>query len=372
MKKECIMSDEEKLVKRQKIERNRAKKDKFTDIGKEKHNGKDSVDYSDFEENSIPSITSITSESCFWESDKKCNSSNSCAIESVSPVTASSVPSPSSPLGNCVITSSKTVDVLKNSSDSLVTNFDNSGPCLSSNLTHDTSSHVNYNTHSKNNVQQEKKNGHQPILSNKITVNLSQADDTSPKFENFTSLSKTFNANMRKLNSDYCSNQSPIEAQIEESSSKKPDLPSQILHNSQLVDKLASNPDIIVKAFFNPAVISKLLSDPEIVSKLMSDPQISQLLKENILSQTSQKSDESDEKNNEKCLVKNESSKYMERTSADYGENYEDLTTTKFFRNNNARSFQSQIKNSEKLSEKINVTNQSSGEDVIENAERYY
>lgn len=114
------MSEEDKYLKRKKIEKNRAKKRSQSDNGKTSKIKKDCVDDCTFEDTtmSVNSVASTMSETYFWESDRKytdLDSNRQNVVESMSPVTAASVPSPSSPPENTNIAETKTLDMLKES-----------------------------------------------------------------------------------------------------------------------------------------------------------------------------------------------------------------------------------------------------------------
>lgn len=114
------MSEEDKVLKRKKIENNRAKKRTQPDNGKTSKIKKDCVDDCTFEDTSmsVNSVASTMSETYFWESDRKytdLDSNRQNVVENMSPVTAASVPSPSSPPENTNIAETKTLDMLKES-----------------------------------------------------------------------------------------------------------------------------------------------------------------------------------------------------------------------------------------------------------------
>lgn len=120
MRKDYIMSEEDKVLKRKKIEKNRATKRSQSDNAKASKIKKDSVDDCTFEDTSISvnSVASTMSETYFWESDRKytdLDGNRQNVVESMSPVTAASVPSPSSPPESTNIAETKTLDMLKDS-----------------------------------------------------------------------------------------------------------------------------------------------------------------------------------------------------------------------------------------------------------------
>lgn len=127
MRKEYIMSEEDKVLKRKKIEKNRAKKRSQSDNSKASKIKKDSVDDCTFEDTSmsVNSVASTISETYFWESDRKYTDldGNRHVVESMSPATTASVPSPTSPSENTNIAETKTLDMLKESTHNPRSNF---------------------------------------------------------------------------------------------------------------------------------------------------------------------------------------------------------------------------------------------------------
>lgn len=125
------MSEEDKALKRQKIELNRAKKRRRQSqkLDDRKHKSEDiSQDEESLTqeaENSPEASTtsSLVSETYFWDSGKKYveleASERASGLDSLSPVAAASVPSPFSPSENNDIVSSKTLEMLKSSGKDL-------------------------------------------------------------------------------------------------------------------------------------------------------------------------------------------------------------------------------------------------------------
>ncbi|KAL6445836.1 hypothetical protein ACFW04_000921 [Cataglyphis niger] len=128
MRKDYIMSEEDKVLKREKIEKNRAKKRSQFDNATASKIKKDCVEDCTFEDTSVSvnSVASTMSESYFWESDRKytdLDGNRQNVVESMSPVTAASVPSPSSPPESTNIAETKTLDMLKESAHSSRSNL---------------------------------------------------------------------------------------------------------------------------------------------------------------------------------------------------------------------------------------------------------
>lgn len=125
MRKEYIMTEEDKVLKRHKIEQNRAKKrppSGESRVAKMKRETVEDCSYDNDTSVSVASVKSaastISSDGYSWESEKKyadLNRSGQSAAERLSPATAASVPSPSSPPENREIVGSKTLEMLGDS-----------------------------------------------------------------------------------------------------------------------------------------------------------------------------------------------------------------------------------------------------------------
>jgi nuclear receptor subfamily 1 group I len=336
MRKEYIMSEEDKVLKRQKIEQNRAKKRPCSNSHKTMKMKRESIDDSNFDETctSIPSVTSVISESYFWESDKKytnLDANKQPSMDSMSPVTAASVPSPSSPSDNCDIVGTKTLEMLKDSSHSALSNFvkfDQSISYAQSDISieKNSSNQINFDTNSINNYEQEKRNlldsakiiepigtskklekkFQEPINSSLSLPKRSRLQDNLPDYSTFkpsldeqniiTNIPYTECSTSAKL-VESCMNQVTPETNAEdiimcqkpkENCLKGSDLASKMLQDPELIAKLVSNPNVIAKVIRDQNLLTKFITDPEIINKLISDPQISQFLEEKIVTQNIQ------------------------------------------------------------------------------------
>ncbi|CAB0034309.1 unnamed protein product [Trichogramma brassicae] len=312
MRKEYIMSEEDKVLKRLKIEENRAKK-----TPSKKHKGDNSIDESTFDDNStsipsIPSVTSAVSEPYFWDSEKKytdLNPNKQQTVDSLSPVTAASCPSPSSPPENCDIASSKTLEMLKDSSSNSKNNFikyNHSESFNSANIAQCASSQGNFDVNLCSGLEGNGlcNNGSMVLQKHDFRdieptcPKIIKIDDQCSKYtilkpveeQNIYSKYGECSTSSRILES--CSNQnsahviSQFSVENSSESEKLREVISTVSNTTKVsvnpivVSKLASNPNVIAKVVQDQGVLAKLFSDPEIIAKLISDPQISQLLEE--------------------------------------------------------------------------------------------
>lgn len=308
MRKEYIMSEEDKVLKRNKVEQNRAKKRPSPDISKIAKTKKESLNDTIFDDTStsLPSATSVTSivsETYFWESDKNVHDvSKQLTIDHSSPITASSVPSPSSPPENCDIAGTKTLEMLK---DATFIKNDHSVSFDLNELHSDNnpSSQINFN-HSYN---QDTRLPAEPIkilnsvLNNSMEnrsqdqVNTSLASSICTRYQNLSPNYSTFNStnNKKKEHESMCQtswegmencidqatlmlSQSKVEDGLV---NKKCEATSS---NTELISKLVKNPNIFVKVFQDPTFLEKFISDLDVMKKLVSNPCISQILETNI------------------------------------------------------------------------------------------
>ncbi|XP_011499161.1 PREDICTED: nuclear hormone receptor HR96 [Ceratosolen solmsi marchali] len=330
MRKEYIMSEEDKVLKRQKIEQNRAKKRPSSESQKTMKMKRESIDDSNFDETctSIPSVTSVISESYFWESDKKytnLDANKQPSMDSMSPVTAASVPSPSSPSENCDIVGTKTLEMLKDSSHSSLTNFVKFDHSISYNpndlnIEKSSASRINFDTNSINNYAQEKEHLLDSVkiiesigTCKKLEKHFQEPMDSSvssPKrlrlqnnLPNYSILKPSLEE--QKLYIPYaecstnvnlmetCMHQVVPESNAEDTivcqKSKEPSLKGselalKMMQNPELIAKIVNSPNIIAKVIEDQNLLTKFISNPEIINKLVSDPQISKFLEEKILS----------------------------------------------------------------------------------------
>ncbi|KYN07708.1 Nuclear hormone receptor HR96 [Cyphomyrmex costatus] len=244
MRKEYIMSEEDKVLKRKKIEKNRAKKRSQLDNGKTSKTKKDCVDDCTFEDTSmsVNSIASTISETYFWESDRKYTDldSNRQNVESMSPVTAASVPSPSRRYEqNSLQFNSEFADVNRESSN-YSSVFEENVP--------------NY---SKFEQTREQNSFIDHVLQNEISQS------------NLGSSSQ-----LTKEETSIC--QKP-----KETCSSGSNLITKFKQNPSLLTKFVSNPNLVAKIFQDQRIIMKIITDPDMITCLATDPYITQFLEEN-------------------------------------------------------------------------------------------
>ncbi|XP_033324953.1 nuclear hormone receptor HR96 [Megalopta genalis] len=331
MRKEYIMSEEDKVLKRQKIEQNRAKKRPPVESTKASKSKKSCIEDCNFEDTSmsVNSVASTVSDTYFWESDRKytdLDANRQNVAESMSPVTAASVPSPSSPPQNGIITGSKTLDMMKDSSHSSSSNYDS----------YDQSSH-----HEENDIDMEKFK----IDTSPLTQNEQRFDKVKPithnieKNKKLVTCSGKFEQHVLDLNSEFGSNnnesvkyspefintsdynkygRSPVQNSIysdheshpkkqnfdlhpgtpvnlhscpeeqticekpgKETCSKENDVVTKFSDEPVPVSVLVNNSNFIAKLLQNQDILLKIMTDSAVVNKLKEDPQICEFLKEN-------------------------------------------------------------------------------------------
>lgn len=325
MKKEYIMSDEDKVLKRQKIEQNRAKKRSSKDNSKIPKMKKESLDESNCDDTtsivSAVSAASVLSEPCFWESDKNyadLDANQESAVESFSPVAAVSVPSPSSSPQNYDIAGSKTLEMLKESSHDSTLNFtqyEQAGlyNIVNMNIDKDSPDQVDSPCNSRNKVEtheQSIKVTESAVLESASTF---CSTESLPSLTNCSSFKQNPSVNsecrhaVEEFKSDahineYLSNNGivktiPIVPQLctqkafvcqksKGSCMIGSDLATKIMQKPGLVTKLMTNPNVIARVIQDQNIFAKLIADPEILSKLASDPEISQYLEDEIVPST--------------------------------------------------------------------------------------
>ncbi|XP_014206822.1 uncharacterized protein LOC106638252 [Copidosoma floridanum] len=326
MKKELIMSDEDKALKRRRVEQNRAKK---RPSGLDNQNvtkpKRESVDNASFDDTStsIPSvnssIASAASEPCFWENEKKCVDrgvkKQPTIIDSMSPATAASVPS--SPPESCGIDGTKTLEMLKSSAEQVsgqnftMDDHSVSYGSLDLNVEKNFSSQIHFDTNSSTLEQ----NRESPILvkvheyntaceqaekirlanncvtSSKCIIGhgtcLSNSSNKPALGEHHmymtyldSSSTKLIESCVNQVSSSIC--QSNIEETIACQGSKDFSTFQKITQNSAVISKLIQSPLVISKIIQDHSLLAKLMTDPGVINKLMSDPQISQLFEQSI------------------------------------------------------------------------------------------
>ncbi|XP_054004294.1 nuclear hormone receptor HR96 [Hylaeus anthracinus] len=332
MRKEYIMSEEDKVLKRQKIEQNRAKKRPPLDNAKSSKTKKGCQDDCNFDDTSmsINSVASSVSDTYFWDPDKKytdLDANRQTVTESMSPVTAASAPSPSSPPENGTITESKTLEMMKDSSHSSSSNFNNydhsslhqdenetdmerlranSNSLIQSSQSFDKDKSLSHNLENNKKFVVSSAKLEQNVIvlksefgstNNKPLKYSSELDNTDSyhKFDQSPMQNSTYinhalhstktNADPNSevhMNLQTCSEESVVcQKPNKESCPKEDNLIAKFMQDPTLVTKLLNNSNFIAKIFQNQDILLKIMTDSEIVSKLEEDPQISQFLNEN-------------------------------------------------------------------------------------------
>ncbi|XP_029034688.2 nuclear hormone receptor HR96 [Osmia bicornis bicornis] len=343
MRKEYIMSEEDKVLKRKKIEQNRAKKRPTGDNSKAPKVKKGCIDECTFDDTSmsINSVASTVSDTYFWESDRKytdLDASRQNVTESLSPVTAASVPSPSSPPENGTISGSKTLDMMKNSSNNSNSNFENS-PHREENETE---------------MERLRGDSDSPVANQQKCDKVKSVSNNLEKDKEFVISSKRLEQNALDLNSDFDSanseslkyssefdntscynklNHSPVQnspysdhmlhskrmnldvtsemhigmqvcpeeletctKSSKEACPKENNVIAKFNQDPSVITKLVNNSNFIAKIFQNEELLLKIMTDPAVVSKLEADPEISKFFEED--SGTVEKDPSSENKTN--------------------------------------------------------------------------
>ncbi|XP_043493796.1 nuclear hormone receptor HR96 [Polistes fuscatus] len=328
MRKEYIMSEEDKVLKRQKIEQNRAKKRPQSDNIKASKVKKDCVEDCTFED-TVNSVASNVSETYFWESDKKyadLDAGRQNPMENMSPVTAASVPSPSSPPESGNITGSKTLDMLKDSYSTkcnfvkyeLISQYEEPNTDVDSRRITSHSPIPNRTRFNEFDLASQSTGNDKNISINsrKFDQNLLEFDsnfgntsnqsprypheyedstasyckyEQSPESGPSTFIDCTSNVETTQLNLSPISHTS-VHTFTEETTAcqrqkemcpKGNDLVNKFTQNPELVMKFVNNPHLVAKIFQDRNLILKIMTDPVLVNRLAADPQISQFVKEN-------------------------------------------------------------------------------------------
>ncbi|XP_071573190.1 nuclear hormone receptor HR96 [Temnothorax nylanderi] len=282
MRKEYIMSEEDKVLKRKKIEKNRAKKRSQPDNGKKIK--KDCVDDCTFEDTSmsINSVASAMSETYFWESDKKytdLDSNRQNVVESMSPVTAASVPSPSSPPENTNIAETKTLDMLKESaprsnlaSRARFTDLNVAPQSIAT----DKSSPSNSGKYEQSSLQFNS-------AFEENAPNYSAFEQTreqnSPVYINRASQGETSRSDPLSL-SQLAKEETSICQKPKEMCSSGNNLVAKFKQDPGLLTKLINSPNLVAKIIQDQRVLMKIMTDPDMATCLAADPYITQFLKE--------------------------------------------------------------------------------------------
>ncbi|XP_029171523.1 nuclear hormone receptor HR96 isoform X2 [Nylanderia fulva] len=304
MRKDYIMSEEDKVLKRKKIEKNRAKKRSQSDNAKASKIKKDCVDECTFEDTSmsVNSVASPMSETYFWESDRKytdLDGNRQNVVESMSPVTAASVPSPSSPPESTNIAETKTLDMLKES-----------GHGSRSNVASRTRSFTDFNvalpdTGKDKSVPSNSEEYEQNLeLSSEFVNSVNNEPRYSPSFdENAPNYSKFEQSNehnsfvfvdcmsnsgtSRSDPSSQAKAETTICQKSKETCSSGSNLVAKFKQDPNLFTKFINNPNLVAKILQDQRVIMKIMTDPDMATCLATDPHITQFLEENGATDTS-------------------------------------------------------------------------------------
>ncbi|CAD6209831.1 GSCOCG00010834001-RA-CDS [Cotesia congregata] len=255
MRKEYIMTEEDKVLKRQKVEQNRAKKRSSDEIRGPKMK-REIIEDANFDDTSmsVASVASTVSETYFWESDKKytdLDGNRERTIESMSPTTAASVPSPSSPPENRDIIGSKTLDMLKDSSQpsqsfkKCSTHLSTKNPCSSEKL---------------------------------ITCNVIESLNN----EEYSHLDNCGVSS--RLDDNLVLSRDKPESSVIEDCTKNGQKNSSIfaekltIKSDFFIKILQDNPQLVAKFLEDKSTVSKMMSEPQVAIMLANDPQVSRLL----------------------------------------------------------------------------------------------
>ncbi|XP_011310229.1 nuclear hormone receptor HR96 [Fopius arisanus] len=241
MRKEYIMTEHDKELKRKKIEQNRAKKRPTSDTSKPLKMKREQVEESNYED-TAGSVASVASaETYFWESDRKytdLDGKGSSTIESLSPVTAASVPSPSSPESRDII-GSKTLEMLKESPHASNLQFPKS-PSLAVDNIYDSPHEIQIHEEDLQNYPESPSELiSEPSFSPQSNHNASSTSSEAP--------------NNCQTSRRSCSN------------------------TSEIIDKL-QNPSFIFKLMKSPHLIMEIFQDKALLSQLASNAKIAALI----------------------------------------------------------------------------------------------
>ncbi|EZA51375.1 hypothetical protein DMN91_007020 [Ooceraea biroi] len=321
MRKEYIMSEEDKVLKRKKIEKNRAKKRSQSDNGKASKIKKNSMDDCTLEDTSmsVNSVASTMSETYFWESDRKyadLDGNRQNVVESMSPVTAASVPSPSSPPESTNIAETKTLDMLKESSHGLRPNLASRarfGSYFNATQSQTAEKDRSFSTNSG-------KYGEQSALQFSpefVNVNGEPSRYSSPFEENASDYSKFEQSREQDSLAGYANrasnvaasqpgvNAPSLHAQLvkeeatmcqkpKETCSSGNSLLAKFKQDPRLLTKFISSPNLVAKIFQDQRMLMKIMADPDMVTCLAADPHMTRFLQENDATDTADEFDRGD------------------------------------------------------------------------------
>ncbi|XP_012287620.1 uncharacterized protein LOC105703662 [Orussus abietinus] len=330
MRKEYIMSEEEKVLKRQKIELNRAKKRPPSEDTKANKMKRESLEDGIIDNDtrlsitSGTSVTSTTSEIYVWDSDKKytiLDANRQFVTEPVSPLLVASVPSPSCPPEGTDIVGTRTLEMSRELERSSVLTFGkytrrSSGleeidSDLDSSLPSPSKSDDDLSTIGNFDIvsQTSTKIGSTSLNAVKYDRNTNtfcanfDSVENAPRYT-FRFNGTPLNCERSELNSDQAqttvntgcspmdtclSPTSNVQMSMEEmsmgtkpkqDSSKGSALVEKFKQDPGLITKLLGNPSLVAKIVLDESVLAKIVTDPETMNRLACDPQIEQFLGE--------------------------------------------------------------------------------------------
>ncbi|XP_053598355.1 nuclear hormone receptor HR96 [Microplitis demolitor] len=270
MRKEYIMTEEDKVLKKQKIEENRAKK-RSSDDTRGPRMKREVVEDASFDDTSmsVASVASTASETYFWESDKKytdLDANRERTVESMSPATAASVPSPSSPPENRDIIGSKTLDMLKDSTHSSQFfrkchgPFSRDDPCRSEKISDESTSSTK-DSHFNNSCE--------------FSSELANSNLNGERHSEVVTRDRSKNSSVIRERSREDGNCARENIKIKSTSTKSID------KSDFLVKVLLSNPQLVAKLLQDKSIVAKIMSDPEVAVTLANSPQMSKLFDPN-------------------------------------------------------------------------------------------
>lgn len=296
MRKEYIMSEEDKVLKRQRIEQNRVKKKLRTQNIDESKTNKDVIDNEIVDDTSmsVTSVTSNLSETYFLDTDTKYTEfgeDRQILIDNMSPATATSAPSPSIPLENIDVAETKTLNAIKETSHSVIdftesqrqSSFRTNDPRIGRNLCSKSlilnqyesneSSHVSQNIEQKHLLEAHSTSDDYNISSSSKDYKQNTIVESNTWHENNSSLDYADQKLIETLAHQVCKDNSEL----------KINNYIDYAQDSNFLMKIISQPNLVAKIFQDMSVILKILANPKMMKKLTTDPEVSKFVKENNL-----------------------------------------------------------------------------------------
>ncbi|XP_043269037.1 nuclear hormone receptor HR96 [Venturia canescens] len=301
MRKEYIMTEEDKVLKRHKIEQNRAKKRLPSGSPKIMKMKKEIVDDCNYDNDTSVSIASgistrsnhsdgyfIECAELFSVSETEYTETEAIVItsgETMSPATAASVPSPSSPPENRDIVGSKSLEMLKDSAST--SNFENRNkrileigetPAVKRKYTPAASASNSCELVTPpcdSSIEPCSTSTHE-IADNQRFVDVENAQGiiTKSPIETSTVLSSKFKGRHEDA-------VTICQKSTKETCPKGTQLVNKLFQDPELIMKFFSNPNFIAKIFEDKSIAMKIMSDPNTVARLANDPQVSEFFEAN-------------------------------------------------------------------------------------------